>query len=164
MNSPQFQPDFQGGPVFLPDALVQGDTAGRRSLVSEYLSVANRRKWLILGTVVAFLIGGLLVTLFTTPLYKTSAVLEIQRESRNFAEVKGTDQGQSANDAEFYQTQYGLLKSRALAERIARSLRVSDDPAFFDRFGVEPGEGCSRTAARCRPPPRARAGSSWRAG
>lgn len=141
MTPPLFQSAYPAEAVFMPETMMDQEAArSKRSLFSEYLSIANRRKWLILGTVVAFLIGGLLVTLFTTPLYKTSAVLEIQRENRNFAEVKGADQAQAANDAEFYQTQYGLLKSRALAERIARSLRVSEDPAFFEMFGAKLSE------------------------
>lgn len=138
MNDFKFQPAAPGA---FPEVVIEGDQVrNKRSLVSEYLSIANRRKWLILGTVVAFLIAGLLVTLLMTPLYKTSAILEIQRENRNFAEVKGSEQAQASADNEFYQTQYGLLKSRVLAERIARSLRLGDDPAFFEEFGVKPSE------------------------
>jgi succinoglycan biosynthesis transport protein ExoP len=138
MNDFKFQPAAPGA---FPEVVIEGDQVrNKRSLVSEYLSIANRRKWLILGTVVAFLIAGLLVTLLMTPLYKTSAILEIQRENRNFAEVKGSEQAQASADNEFYQTQYGLLKSRVLAERIARSLRLGDDPVFFEKFGVKPSE------------------------
>lgn len=138
MNDFKFQPAAPGA---FPEVVIEGDQVrNKRSLLSEYLSIANRRKWLILGTVVAFLIAGLLVTLLMTPLYKTSAILEIQRENRNFAEVKGSEQAQASADNEFYQTQYGLLKSRALAERIARSLRLGDDAAFFEKFGVKSSE------------------------
>ena len=35
------------------------------------------------------------------------------------------------SDAEFYQTQYELLKSRALAERVVADLALQDDPAFL---------------------------------
>ncbi|MHA0337025.1 GumC family protein [Sphingomonas aquatilis] len=138
MNDFKFQPAAPGA---FPEFVIEGDQVrNKRSLVSEYLSIANRRKWLILGTVVAFLIAGLLVTLLMTPLYKTSAILEIQRENRNFVEVKGLEQAQASADNEFYQTQYGLLKSRVLAERIVRSLRLGDDPAFFEKFGVKSSE------------------------
>lgn len=122
------------------DGLLGESAKKDRSLISDYLSIANRRKWLILGTVVAFVIGGLLLTLFTTPLYTSSAILEIQRETSNFAEVQGAEKSPTAVDTEFYQTQYGLLESRALAERVARSLRLGDDPAFFETFGVTPSE------------------------
>jgi len=141
MNEFKLQPASTAAGGALPEIVIESEAArGRRSLVADYLSVANRRKWLILGTMAAFLVGGLLVTLFTTPLYKTSAMLEIQRENRNFADVKGTDQAQASNDNEFYQTQYGLLKSRALAERIARTLRLGDNPAFFESYGAKAPE------------------------
>jgi capsular exopolysaccharide synthesis family protein len=42
----------------------------------------------------------------------------------------------SLADQEFYQTQYGLLKSRSLSERIAQQLKLVDDPKFFDLFKV----------------------------
>jgi capsular exopolysaccharide synthesis family protein len=87
------------------------------------------------------LLLGLLITLLTTPLYTASATLEIQREAPNFAEVKQGNQAQGAIDNEFYQTQYGLLRSRALAERVAQSLRLGDSPAFFEQFDVTAPEG-----------------------
>lgn len=126
-----------GGPV--PVEIELNDPhRNERSLVADYLSIANRRKWLILGIVVAFVVGGLLLTLFTKPLYTASATLEIRRETSSVAEVKGEERIQATADAEFYETQYGLLQSRSLAERVARSLRLGDDPAFFEKFGVTP--------------------------
>ena len=143
MNTIDFQPSRSPGPV-LPLDMTLADTAPsqeRRSLVSEYLSIANRRKWLIAGAVVTALLLGLLVTLFMTPLYTASAMLEIQRETANFAQVRQGEQAQAASDNEFYQTQYGLLKSRALAERVAQSLRLGDSPVFFKEFRVKPPLG-----------------------
>jgi capsular exopolysaccharide synthesis family protein len=137
MTEFKVNPVSAAGSAAFPEIIIEDDQPhARRSLVSEYLSIANRRKWLILGVVVASVIAGLLITLLTTPMYKTSAVLEIQREDRNLADVRTTDKGQASSDNEFYQTQYGLLKSRSLAERIARSLRVGDDPEFFEKFGI----------------------------
>lgn len=140
MNDLHFQPAPTSGTMtseFLPPDMTFGASTQQagRSLISEYLSIANRRKWLILGITAAFVAVGLVITLFMTPLYTASAMLEIQRETSNFAEVKSS-QPQSSGDAEFYQTQYGLLKSRALAERVARSLRLGDDPVFFKEFSL----------------------------
>jgi succinoglycan biosynthesis transport protein ExoP len=111
------------------------------SLLGEYLSIARRRKWLILGIVAGFFVVGLLITLFMTPQYTASATLEIQRETRNFTAVQGAEQAADPEEAEFYQTQYGLLQSRSLAMRVASSLRVQDDPDFFEMFDIDPPEG-----------------------
>ena len=60
MNNFQFQPVGPNGLATVPEVLIEGDgVREKRSLVSEYLSIAKRRKWLILGTIVAFVIGGL---------------------------------------------------------------------------------------------------------
>ena len=106
-------------------------------LIVQMLTVVRRRKWLILGVVTAALIIGLLVTLLMTPKYTAQATIEIQRETRNFTMVKGAETEETSGiDLEFYQTQYGLLQSRSLAERVATGLRLFDNPDFFAMFGV----------------------------
>ena len=137
MNNLSFRPaPASAGGAFPVEVELADTNANKRSLIADYLSIANRRKWLILGTTVGFVLAGLLITLFMTPLYTASATIEIQRETSNVAEVKGEERTQSSVDAEFYETQYGLLRSRALAERVARTVRLGDDPAFFETFGV----------------------------
>ena len=122
-----FQPASAMGSSDLLSALAVGSAPqNERSLVSDYLSIAKRRKWLILSIAAAFAVIGLVVTLFMTPLYTASATLEIQRESSNFTPVKDSTQPQNAIDSEFYQTQYGLLKSRA---------------SFFEKARITPADG-----------------------
>jgi len=103
--------------------------------VRRYLRIINRRKWIVVGSVFACLILGLIVTLLMTPKYTARTTLEISRESNNIAPVQGVERETGAADQEFYQTQYGLLRSRVLAERVAAELRVVDDPKFYETFG-----------------------------
>lgn len=106
-------------------------------LLTQYLSIARRRKWLIVGFVVVALLIGLLVTMLSTPRYTASASLEIKREeASNFINVEGAQQKANSFDTEFYQTQYGLLRATSLAERVATNLRLFDNPAFFEMFGL----------------------------
>lgn len=110
----------------------------RLPLLTQYFSIARRRKWAILGSITASLLLGFLATMLMTPRYTASSLIEIQREHRNFTMVQGADQGEAnAVDLEFYQTQYGLLEARSLAERVAASLRLPDNAQFFDMFGYE---------------------------
>jgi succinoglycan biosynthesis transport protein ExoP len=127
------------------------DKAGKDDsrLVVRYLRLAQRWKWLILGAVVATLIAGLIVTYLTTPLYTAKATLEIQRENNRITRVEGAEPETSSVDLEFYQTQYGLLQSRSLAERVATDLRLYADAGFFEMFGD------ADTAARVRESPAA---------
>lgn len=103
--------------------------------VRRYLRILNRRKWVIAGAAFICLMLGLVVTLLITPKYTATTTLEISRESNNIAPVQGVERETGAADQEFYQTQYGLLRSRVLAERVATELRLIDDPEFYEMFG-----------------------------
>ena len=121
-------------PVFGADA--QAATApASMPLVIQLLRIAKRRKWLLLGAIAIAAILGIVGTMLMTPLYTASATLEIQRENNRIVQVQGAQPEVSPTDLEFYQTQYGLLQARSLAERVATNLRLYDNPAFFEMFG-----------------------------
>ncbi|VXD00908.1 GumC family protein [Sphingomonas sp. 8AM] len=105
-------------------------------LLRQLLRIALRWRYLLLGTVAVCLIAGLVVTLLMTPKYTATAQVEISRESSKITDFQGVERETSIADQEFYQTQYGLLRSRSLAERVAVELRLVDDPAFFTMYGV----------------------------
>lgn len=105
-------------------------------LVRQYLRIASRWRYVIIGITTACILLGLIVTLLMTPKFTATAILEIARESNKVTDIQGVERDASAVDQEFYQTQYGLLRSRALSERVATQLRLVDDPKFFDMFGA----------------------------
>ncbi|WP_262408412.1 GumC family protein [Sphingomonas sp. JC676] len=102
--------------------------------VRQYLRIAVRWRYVILSAVASCFLLGLVVTLLMTPQYTAMATVEIARESSKVTGIEGVEREATAFDQEFYQTQYGLLRSRALAERVANKLRLVDDPKFFERF------------------------------
>lgn len=106
----------------------------------EYLRIARRWKFVIAGAILGFFLLGLVVTLLMTPKYTAVTQIEIARESNKIVNLQGVEQEASDADQEFYQTQYGLLRSRALAEQVASKLRLSEDPEFFRMFGIDPAD------------------------
>ena len=122
-----------GGPVFLQEP--RRLETERVPVIRQYLRIAMRWRFVILGAVVACVLLGLIATLLMTPKYTAVATVEISREASKVTDFQGVERETSVADQEFYQTQYGLLKSRSLAERVATQLRLIDDPAFFERFG-----------------------------
>lgn len=110
--------------------------AGRVPAVRQYLRIALRWRYVFLGAVAGCILLGLIVTFLMTPKYTAQASIEIARESNRVTYFQGVEREASVADQEFYQTQYGLLKSRSLAERVAVQLKLVDDPGFFDLFGV----------------------------
>lgn len=108
----------------------------RLPLIRQYLRIAIRWRYLLGGFVAGFMLLGLIVTLLMTPKYTAEMTIEISRESDKVTNFQGVDRDASIADQEFYQTQYGLLKSRSLAERVATQLKLVDDPRFFEQFGI----------------------------
>jgi len=110
--------------------------AERTPLIREYLRIAFRWRYVILGVTAACILLGLIATLMMTPKYTATATVEISREANKVTDLQGVEREAGVSDQEFYQTQYGLLKSRSLSERVATQLRLVDDPKFFEMFGV----------------------------
>jgi capsular exopolysaccharide synthesis family protein len=105
-------------------------------VIRQYMRIALRWRYVILGAVAACVLAGLIITLLMTPKFTATATIEISREANQVTNFQGVERETSVADQEFYQTQYGLLQSRSLAERVATQLRLVDDPSFYQRFGV----------------------------
>lgn len=109
----------------------------RIPLLRQYLRIATRWRYVLLGVTGAFFLLGLIVTLLMTPKYTADMTIEISREANKVTNFQGVEREASIADQEFYQTQYGLLKAKSLGERVATQLRLVDDPKFFELFGVK---------------------------
>ena len=125
-------PPLSGSPQAVPLAPRSRVAAEETPVLRQYLRIAMRWRYVILGAIVASLLIGLVVTFLMTPQYMASATIEISRESGQVTNFEGVERQETSADQEFYQTQYGLLRSRALSERVATQLRLVDDPKFFD--------------------------------
>lgn len=126
------------------DTLVGGypPTAEDRgpSILEQYLRIARRWRWVIIGAIAGCVLLGLIVTLLMTPQYTATSTIEISREADQVTNIQGVERETSVADQEFYQTQYGLLRARSLAERVASELNLVDDPEFFSMFGFDGAE------------------------
>ena len=90
-----------------------------------YWRVLVKRKWTVLGAAVFVFVSTLISTLLVTPIYRASASLRIDQDKVEIVQVGDMSvQGKQGND--FYQTQYELLKSRSLAERVVNQLGITD--------------------------------------
>jgi capsular exopolysaccharide synthesis family protein len=96
----------------------------------QYLYVVLKRKWLIASLALAFAVLGGVITLLKTPLYKATARIQIEREAAKIIEG-GTTTPAEAGNTDFLRTQFELLKSRALGDRVASMLHLADDASFF---------------------------------
>jgi capsular exopolysaccharide synthesis family protein len=93
-----------------------------------YWQLLLKRRWLILGIAMSALAAALLITLLTPPVYRASATLQIDREAMQIVLVQGVTSTEASGGDDFLQTQYELLRSRALAERVADTLNLAGSP------------------------------------
>jgi len=100
-----------------------------------YVRIAIKYRWLVLGIIAAFLALATVFTWLTTPIFQASTTLQIDREQMNVVKVDSLQPGdRQLSDVEFYQTQYELLGSRSLAERVVANLGLAEN----DRFNLVP--------------------------
>jgi capsular exopolysaccharide synthesis family protein len=105
-----------------------------------------RRRWTILATLMVALAIGAAVTLLTRPVYTAEATLQIDRETEK---VVSRDEATPQDNfgEEFYETQYGLLRSRALAEKVAQNLGLLIDDDFIARMKSRSPKAAAKIAA-----------------
>ena len=96
----------------------------------QYLYMVVKRKWLILGVAILFTVLGGVRTLMKTPLYTATVRIQIEREPAKIVENGATTPAE-AGSSDFLRTQYELLKSHALAGRVASALHLAEDESFF---------------------------------
>lgn len=97
----------------------------------EFWRSVVKRKWavLALGLVVAVLAGVVAYSL--TPIYRAAGTLLIEPGK---AKVLSIDEVYSTgSQREHYQTQIEILRSREVAERVVRSLKLTEHPEFDAR-------------------------------
>ncbi len=147
-------------PAGLEDEVVRGGPAaasaadgGSEFDLTSYLRMAVKHRFLILGSAIAAVLIGLILTLLTPPTYTATATIQIDREAARVLDGEGVAPEESMiAGMEFFETQYGLLRSRSLAERVIDSLGLATSDAFLEQMGETPprseGTAAQRTAAR----------------
>jgi len=113
-----------------------------------YLNLAVKYRWLLICAVVLGLATGIVATLLTTPVYRASATIQIDEEPAKVVAVESQRPTQSTGADKFYQTQYELLKSRALARRVVAREGLANNPRFMGQWRKSAAaKAPSRTAA-----------------
>lgn len=107
---------------------------GQEAVLRRYWRIFIKRRWVIAGVILAVLLAGMAMAVLSQRLYSASARIEIAREAAQVIDL-GMERPAAGRDQEFYQTQYALLKSRALAGAVVRDLRLADNEAFLTGFG-----------------------------
>ena len=100
--------------------------------LAEYWHAIVSRRWLIAGITILVAAAVLVGTLLTTPQYRATTTLQINRDAMNVVNIENLMPAESPMDRDFYETQYELLRSRTLAQEVIRKTHLADHPAYKD--------------------------------
>lgn len=119
-----------------PPVLRQDDSDDEIDLLKLWNSLW-RRKWSIASLVLTVMMVAALAVLVVTPIYRAAATLLIEQKAAKVVSIEQV-YGLDGMGNEYLQTQFELLKSRALAERVVRQLNLTTHPEFDPRQQPEP--------------------------
>ena len=111
------------------------DEAGGLDLQT-LIRILNENRKLIVAAAIAGLIGGLIITLMTPKMYRADVTLEVNPPKVEILNQKDGGDAPEASSWDFISTQVGLLRSRALAERVAQDLNLASDPSIVGTGGT----------------------------
>ncbi|MFI8480859.1 GumC family protein [Pseudomonas sp. NPDC078700] len=94
-------------------------------------------KWNIAALVVVVTMLAIVAALNLVPQYRSSATLLIEEKNPQVLSFQQIYDPANTT-SEYLQTQLGLLQSRALSERVVRSLNLIEDPFFDPRQNSKP--------------------------
>lgn len=120
-----------------PGAAPQEDGTGLD--LATLLRIINGWRWLILGCVAMGVVLAVIVTLVTTPTYRSWVTLEANPPTVEIMDEQTRDRSSTgANSWDFIATQVGLLSSRSIAERAAQDLNLANNKEFIDASSDAP--------------------------
>jgi capsular exopolysaccharide synthesis family protein len=117
-----------------------GKTVEFGPLLRNILSTARRNLWLMIAIVGVFIAVAAVLTMVTTPKYTANSSIEISDQTEQVLGDKFEQSQDSPNTWDvdrFLTTQVNIIRSRALADRVARRLNFYTDPRFFNAMQLD---------------------------
>jgi len=108
------------------------DEEGGGQNLGLYWHIIVKHRLIIGGAVLTALAIGVLLTMMTTPIYRATATIQIEQEATRVVDIEGTEPARGRG-ADYYATQYALLQSRSLAERVVKRENLAADPDFMSQ-------------------------------
>ena len=93
------------------------------------LRIIHHWRWLVVGGVALGLVGAILFSVLTTPIYRAWVTLEANPPTVAVSDEQSRERDATTiNSYDFVATQVGLLSSKSVAERTAQELNLVNNP------------------------------------
>src|SRR5262249_22482719 len=96
------------------------------------LALVLKYRWLIIAICGLALAIGFIQTFTSTPIYQATVTIQIDRQAPKLVKEVVQDRDFGGGDQRFYKTQYDLIRSRSLAERVAADLDLATAKDFLN--------------------------------
>jgi len=105
----------------------------------DYLRVIFKRRWLIATVLLIVVVTVTIESFRMTPIFRATAQVMIESDNPKVIDIEEVLRV-NKTDADYYQTQYGILKSKALALKVIKSLTLKENAEFAgSKNGFSPG-------------------------
>jgi polysaccharide biosynthesis transport protein len=99
-----------------------------------YTDLLWRARWVLLTTAIVGLGLGVLIGYLQTPEYRATVMIQIEPPTPTFMSVTDALVGGGGywQNTDFYNTQFKILRSKAIGEKALEKLKLTDKPPFKD--------------------------------
>lgn len=97
--------------------------------IAHYLQTIQNYQWRILGLAVSVTVLVSLLVLSMTPRFTSKASLLIEAEQANVLSIEEV-YGLDSSRKEYFQTQYEILRSRKIADKVVEKLNLIEEPSL----------------------------------
>ena len=115
------------------DPGAMGGDEGEHLDISKYIKGLQRRWPLLLVCILIGVAYSLVRYSLTAKMYESTATIQIERKRLSLLSMGQAGWLEDWWNMEYYPTQYRLLRSRGMAERVVLNLRLHEDPNFNER-------------------------------
>lgn len=122
----------EGGRMLAHPSLMHGHPSDDDDSIDprDLIRILKKRRWIVLSVIAIFVVTAALSAALTVPVYRSTAVVEINHESARILRIQDflPDAGSNQAAEQFYTTQYEILRGRALSEAVVRQEGVESHP------------------------------------
>lgn len=97
---------------------------------AEYFRTVMKRRWTVTALFAIIFFSTLVHTFTEIPIYRATARIVIEKENPNLMSIQEV-MAVDATGSDYYQTQYKIIESRAVAREVIRRLELENSPEFF---------------------------------
>src|SRR6185312_14230281 len=93
---------------------------------TRYVAILSRRRWIVALTAFVVIVATGAYAFLATPVYRSSTLINVEQPTKSIAEVAATHD----QDEDYFDTQYKLMTSDTLLERVYNDLKLGSVPEF----------------------------------